>query len=81
VKELKVRESRVMGDCAELEDENISLQKQLMHLKQAQVIMQLHQNCLRSCTYIVFQKNTTFYFNYNFVDPEPILIIFGRVIQ
>jgi len=38
LRELKTRESRIMGDCAELEDENISLQKQLMQLKQAQVV-------------------------------------------
>jgi len=41
LRELKTREARVMGDFAELEDENISLQKQLMQLKQAQVQMQL----------------------------------------
>jgi len=40
LRELKARESQIMGDYAELEDENISLQKQLMQLKQAQVIMQ-----------------------------------------
>jgi len=45
LREIKTRESRIMGDCAELEDENILLQKQLMQLKQAQV--QLHRTCLR----------------------------------
>lgn len=40
LRELKARESRIMGDYAELEDENIMLQKQLMQLKQAQVILQ-----------------------------------------
>jgi len=39
LRELKANESRIMSDFAELEDENISLQKQLMQLKQAQVIV------------------------------------------
>jgi len=46
LREMKTRESRVMGDYAELEDENIVLQKQLMHLKQAQVIRKFHRICL-----------------------------------
>lgn len=37
VKDLKMRESQTMADYAELEDENVSLQKQLMQVKQAQV--------------------------------------------
>jgi len=45
LRELKTREARVMGDFAELEDENISLQKQLMQLKQAQVQIQLYSIC------------------------------------
>ena len=52
LRELKARESRIMAEYAELEDENISLQKQLMQLKQAQVLMQSHhRNGLRSCIY------------------------------
>jgi len=47
LRELKTRESRIMGDYTELEDENILLQKQLMHLKQAQVITQFCGTCLR----------------------------------
>jgi len=46
LREMKTRESRVMGDYAELEDENIVLQKQLMQLKQAQVIRKFHRICL-----------------------------------
>jgi len=41
LRELKARESRVMTEYADLEDENISLQKQLIQLKQAQVIVWL----------------------------------------
>ena len=37
IKELKFRESRNMSDYSELEEENISLQKSLLQLKQAQV--------------------------------------------
>ena len=37
IKELKERDSRTMSDYAELEEENVTLQKQLMHLKQSQV--------------------------------------------
>lgn len=37
LKELKFREARNMSDYSELEDENITLQKQLLQLKQAQV--------------------------------------------
>ena len=37
VKELKFREARTLADYSELEDENITLQKQLLYLKQAQV--------------------------------------------
>ena len=37
VKEYKFRESRNMADLSELEEENISLQKQVLQLKQAQV--------------------------------------------
>ena len=50
LRELKARESRIMAEYAELEDENITLQKQLMQLKQAQVLTQLHdRNGSRSC--------------------------------
>jgi len=41
LRDIKARESRILGEYAELEDENISLQKQLMQLKQAQVIYKL----------------------------------------
>ncbi|KPP62859.1 protein bicaudal D2-like, partial [Scleropages formosus] len=37
LKEYKVRESRLLQDCAELEEENICLQKQVSSLKQSQV--------------------------------------------
>lgn len=37
LKELKFREARNMSDYSELEDENITLQKQLLQLKQTQV--------------------------------------------
>ena len=37
VKEYKFRESRNMADLSELEEENVSLQKQVLVLKQAQV--------------------------------------------
>jgi len=37
IKELKFRETRNMSDYSELEEENISLQKSVLHLKQAQV--------------------------------------------
>ncbi|XP_041348589.1 protein bicaudal D-like isoform X3 [Gigantopelta aegis] len=37
IKEYKIRENRNLTDYAELEDENISLQKQVSQLKQAQV--------------------------------------------
>ncbi|KAL4630696.1 protein bicaudal D2-like [Arapaima gigas] len=37
IKEYKVRESRLLQDCTELEEENISLQKQVSALKQSQV--------------------------------------------
>lgn len=36
-KEMKARETKNMSDYAELEDENVGLHKQLLHLKQAQV--------------------------------------------
>lgn len=38
IKELKFREARTMTDYSELEEENIMLQKQMMLLKQAQVM-------------------------------------------
>lgn len=37
IKELKFRETRNMADYSELEEENITLQKQVLYLKQAQV--------------------------------------------
>ena len=37
IKELKFRETRNLSDYSELEEENITLQKQVLHLKQAQV--------------------------------------------
>ena len=37
LKELKFRETRNLQDYSELEEENISLQKAVLHLKQAQV--------------------------------------------
>lgn len=37
VKELKFRETRNLADYSELEEENITLQKQVLHLRQAQV--------------------------------------------
>jgi len=36
-KEMKIREARTMSDYSELEEENVTLQKQLAGLKQAQV--------------------------------------------
>jgi len=47
MREIKTRESRIIGDYAELEDENILLQKQLMQLKQAQVIIQFCKTCVQ----------------------------------
>ena len=38
IKELKFRETRNLQDYSELEEENISLQKAVLQLKQAQVI-------------------------------------------
>jgi len=38
LREITERESRIMSDYGELEDENVILQKQLMQLKQTQVI-------------------------------------------
>jgi len=46
LREIKMCEARIMGDCAELEDENVLLQKQLMQLKQAQVIKLFYRMCL-----------------------------------
>ncbi|XP_035376082.1 protein bicaudal D homolog 2 [Electrophorus electricus] len=37
IREYKIRESRLLQDCTELEEENISLQKQVSVLKQGQV--------------------------------------------
>ncbi len=37
IREYKIRESRLMQDYTELEEENISLQKQVSTLKQGQV--------------------------------------------
>ena len=37
LREIKMKESQLMSDYADLEDENVTLQKQLMQLKQAQV--------------------------------------------
>lgn len=37
LKDMRMRESQTMTDFAELEEENVSLQKQLMQIKQAQV--------------------------------------------
>jgi len=37
MKEMKFRESRNLADYSELEEENVTLQKQLLYLKQAQV--------------------------------------------
>ena len=37
IKELKFRETRNLQDYSELEEENISLQKSVLQLKQAQV--------------------------------------------
>lgn len=37
VREYKVREARLLQDCSELEEENISLQKQVSVLRQNQV--------------------------------------------
>jgi protein bicaudal D len=37
LKELKSREARIMTDFSELEEDNVTLQKQLMQAKQAQV--------------------------------------------
>jgi len=36
-KEMKIREARTMSDYSELEEENVTLQKQLAGLKQTQV--------------------------------------------
>jgi len=80
LRELKTRESRVMADCAELEDENISLQKQLMQLKQAQVSSSL-DTCLLfeklcsgqgSDTRVRTQKNLVGVFGYTHLKkPTP----------
>ena len=37
LRDLKSREARMMNDFAELEEDNVALQKQLMQAKQAQV--------------------------------------------
>ena len=37
IREYKVREARLLQDCSELEEENISLQKQVSVLRQNQV--------------------------------------------
>lgn len=37
IREYKIRESRLLQDYSELEEENISLQKQVSTLKQGQV--------------------------------------------
>ena len=47
LKELKFRETRNLQDYSELEEENISLQKAVLQLKQAQV---MYLNML--CTFI-----------------------------
>ena len=46
-RELKMRETQIMADFAELEDENVLLQKQLMQIKQAQVDFESmkYENC------------------------------------
>jgi len=45
LKDFKLREARVMTDFAELEEDNVTLQKQLMHAKQAQVREIHHCTC------------------------------------
>ncbi|XP_050412340.1 protein bicaudal D [Patella vulgata] len=53
IREYKIRENRNLSDYAELEDENISLQKQVSLLKQAQVEFEAmkHENKrLQECT-------------------------------
>jgi protein bicaudal D len=47
LKELKAREARIMTDFAELEEDNVVLQKQLMQSKQAQVMVEIESNELR----------------------------------
>lgn len=47
IKEYKFRESRLLQDYTELEEENISLQKQVSMLKQSQV--RREQHCCCSC--------------------------------
>jgi len=37
IKEMKIKESRSLAEYSELEEENVTLQKQLLHLKQTQV--------------------------------------------
>lgn len=44
IKEYKFRESRLLQDYTELEEENISLQKQVSVLKQSQVSLN-HTGC------------------------------------
>lgn len=57
MKEYKVRELRLLQDNAELEDENISLQKQVSVLKENQV-SQLCYTELGTCLHICSQLNT-----------------------
>lgn len=45
IKEYKFRESRLLQDYTELEEENISLQKQVSMLKQSQVRREQHCSC------------------------------------
>lgn len=54
IKEYKVREQRQLQDNAELEDENISLQKQVSVLKENQV-----SSRRRSAVIPDFPKNTS----------------------
>ena len=50
IKELKFRETRNLQDYSELEEENISLQKAVLQLKQAQVIVGFRKYCVMPCS-------------------------------
>lgn len=50
IKEYKFRETRLLQDYTELEEENISLQKQVLVLKQSQVRMEYCKICKVSVT-------------------------------
>lgn len=55
IKEYKFRESRLLQDYTELEEENISLQKQVSVLKQSQV---RGGGVPHHCVFLIWTSNT-----------------------